>query len=63
MRDQALATEESLGRTPALLTVGHRISGQDTDHTRKHLKPSLLAAIALSNSAQDGISADAQEGC
>lgn len=27
--------------------MGHRISGQDADHTRKHLKPSLLAAIAL----------------
>lgn len=54
--DQAPVTEESLGRTPALLPEGYRVSRQDADHTRKHLEPSPLAAIAQperNNSAQD----------
>lgn len=40
--DQAPVTEESLGRTPALLPEGYRVSRQDADHTRKHLEPSPL---------------------
>lgn len=56
MMHQAPAAEESLGRTPALLAEGRRVSGQDADHTRKHLESSPLAAIIQpenSSSAHD----------
>lgn len=42
------SSEETLGRTPALLTEGHRVPRQDADHTRECLELSSLAESSSS---------------
>lgn len=49
--EQTPATEESLGRAPALLADRHRVPGQDADHTRKHLEFTPLVVIIQSESS------------